>query len=152
MSKLPDETRPPTPRPGAVVWCPELSTGIDLLDNAHRLILEQIETLLTALRQEQAPSTVRALVAVLEQYATEHFDHEEELMRATHYPDAFRHYGGHGLLKTYLAGIKKEMGNATPNLERIADVARLLASAVVDHLDTLDRELAEYLRARHHPA
>lgn len=78
-----------------------------------------------------------------------HFEHEEELMRASGFPDAPRHRRDHDSvtqkLTLYLYRLALSPATAPP-----PGIAETLQNWYVSHLETFDRPMAEFL-LRHEP-
>ena len=88
------------------------------------------------------PAKLKALI----DFAVEHFAFEEGLMRSAGFPEAERHAKYHVALlmelKTYCARLDRGMnGNADSLIE-------FLWNWLLLHIDTADRELAVWLKAR----
>ncbi len=77
-----------------IVWTDVFLTNVRELDEEHRRLVELVNLLHLAVRQNSGREAV-AEVAGLIEYTRNHFAHEEHLLAAHGYPDLARHRGEH---------------------------------------------------------
>jgi hemerythrin len=80
-------------------WNPDWETGIEKVDQQHRALFSQLETLMTAIHQDAAETRIPNLLAFLANYVEEHFRDEEIEMEATGYPGVAAHRAIHNGLR-----------------------------------------------------
>ncbi len=67
-------------------WKEVYATGIVALDNEHRGLIAEINRLYEAIRDKRSEKILAEILALLTVYTVEHFQHEERLMAAYHFP------------------------------------------------------------------
>jgi len=126
-------------------WNEQLATGISTIDDEHRRMLEQIDIMLAASRASETAS-VQLSLAEFDNHVREHFRVEETAMRAAKYPEVATHAAQHSILRSYANDLRRAVSayGAQPDVLEVA--ARLVANAIVSHMELYDRELAAFLR------
>ena len=91
-----------------------------------------------------------SILAYLESFVLHHFVEEEEHMHAVDYPGMLRHRAEHGRLAEYVIGARHQVATRATDLEVLVVSNRLLCNWLLGHLNTSDREFAEFMqRSRH---
>lgn len=72
-----------------------ISTGIERIDEQHRMIVERLDFLREAVQTDQAGAVIGQMLTDLMEYAREHFVTEEEYFDRFHYPRAEEHREEH---------------------------------------------------------
>jgi hemerythrin-like metal-binding protein len=70
-----------------LVWTKDFSVGVSVLDAQHRRILDMINSLIPSEESPVAPEVLLETLTAVIQYAKQHFEEEERLMRGHGYPD-----------------------------------------------------------------
>ncbi len=130
----------------AFEWTPELSVGVDEIDQQHQQLFAIIDQLLDARRQALDHDAFIPILTRLVDYSDYHFRTEDNYMIENEYPLFLSHR------KEHLAYIKK-MGEMIDALER-KDV--LLPNQLLDflsgwwkgHVVNSDMKYARYIKAR----
>lgn len=87
-----------TPTQPLIVWNDQLSVGIEEIDAQHKVLVEIVNQLHTAILAHHGSSEVLAVLDELVDYTRIHFAVEEALMRVLAYPDYDSHKQGHEAL------------------------------------------------------
>ena len=126
-----------------LVWNPEWDTGIALIDAQHRILLGQVDVLMTAMHENDVDRHMPSLLAFLADYVDEHFQMEEERMAATGYPGIEGHRAIHDGMRRDVASLVErfEVNSQTLNEE----VLDFLMDWLVKHINGEDRRLARHL-------
>ncbi len=74
----------------ALEWTPDLSVGVEEIDEQHRELFRRAERLIATLRCGDR-GEVLPLLAYLDEYVAHHFSAEERLMREVRYPALEEH-------------------------------------------------------------
>ena len=127
-------------------WTRSNEIGHPGIDEQHRrlfLLAEAVAVpLVNAADFKPDPAKLKALI----DFVVEHFAFEEGLMRSAGFPEAERHAKYHVALllelKTYCARVDRGMKTDADSL------IEFLWNWLLLHIDTADRELAVWLRAR----
>jgi len=120
-------------------WAPELDTGISVIDNQHKRIVEYINTLDKAVREKDM-SVVAEVVEQLTDYTVTHFTFEEELMQKHGYPYLDAHKKVHQAFTERVQNYKKR-------IDQGEDVSRQLLSDLriwlTNHIKRDDKDYVE---------
>ncbi len=126
-------------------WTPELSVGVDEIDQQHQQLYAIIDQLLDARSSELDHSSVMALLTQLVDYSDYHFRTEDNYMIENEYPLFLTHR------KEHLAYIKK-MGewitafeDKKTNLSK--DILEFLCHWWKSHVIQSDLKYARYINA-----
>ena len=123
-------------------WSSELDTGINIIDNQHRRIVEYINQLHHAIETEDR-SEVAEVIDELVDYTLSHFTFEEDLMEKAGYPFTNAHKKVHKLFTKRVADFQQrfELGE---------DIGRQLHTALktwlVNHIRHDDADYAAPVR------
>jgi len=89
-------------------WSPELSVGVQALDDDHKKIIEMINELHAGMLQSRSNQVLGGILKRLAQYTVVHFNREEEMFVKTGYIAAVKHKREHEKLKAQvMAEIQK---------------------------------------------
>jgi len=78
-----------------IIWKPEYSVGLDILDGQHCVILQLINDLYTNMRLQQPSLDIRLALETLVTYTKTHFSTEEGFLRKWNYPGYPEHNKAH---------------------------------------------------------
>ena len=123
-------------------WSSDLDTGINVIDNQHRRIVEYINQLHHAIETDDR-AEVAEVIEQLVDYTLSHFTFEEELMEKADYPFITAHKKVHKLFVKRVADFQQrfELGE---------DIARQLHTALktwlLNHIRHDDADYAEPVR------
>ena len=124
-------------------WDPEWETGVDLVDEEHRALFERFEALSLALAEDRAEAEVSALGKFLADYATTHFEHEENLMWMAEYEGLSKHRAIHHAMRLQVAQIVKEAEDAPE--KALGEILSFLTMWLLDHISTEDKMMAKFV-------
>ena len=128
---------------GLVMWNPEWETGVVLIDQQHRHLLAQLESLFVAVHENNPAERIPGILAFLAGYVETHFSTEEFHMKATGYPGFLAHKAIHDDLRSQVAqlieGFKEDPTIVT---EAVIDY---LTNWLINHIDIEDRRMALHL-------
>ena len=96
-----------------------LETGNSIIDTEHKELILAVNKLLDACSKGEGRSSVDGTIQFLNNYVNEHFSHEEQLQRQSHYPGMAAHKAFHeqykktlniGVLITHISTEDKKLG------------------------------------------
>ncbi|MEI7609785.1 MAG: bacteriohemerythrin [Rhodospirillaceae bacterium] len=125
-------------------WTDALETGVEEIDGDHRCLIDlanRIHTAALAGNREE----VADLVLEFCNYCDDHFVMEEEFMRDINYPQRAEHKRDHDQM---LADLDKIMGKVQSNLDASAVMGEFIFHWTEAHVLVVERQLAEFVRAR----
>lgn len=114
--------------------------GVTVIDSQHARLFDLINQL------EDHGAGLAALLTGFEQYAERHFLVEEELMKAHDYPGLAMHLAAHDAYRKRFTGLRADALSGSPVL--VKAMLTFLQRWWVDHVGTVDRDLATFLRTR----
>jgi hemerythrin len=131
-----------------IQWSPELCTGIEWQDAEHKHIVERMAALMQGMDRHEAVSATTRLIAFLEQYAVQHFAHEEAFMLEHEDPGYSAHKVQHEQFSARVSGFQTMFEQ-----KRLSDYMALhLQSWVRDwlheHITKTDKKMGEWVRKK----
>ncbi len=126
-----------------LTWNPAWETGIPLIDDQHRQLLGQFESLLVAIHENRPEERVPGLLTFLSDYVNTHFSTEEDHMRATRYPGYVGHKAIHDDMRTQVAQLVE--GYCEDHSVMNEGVLIFLTDWLIGHIQEHDRQMAQHL-------
>jgi hemerythrin len=124
-----------------IKWTPALSTGVDLLDEHHKAIFQWIAKLESAAADRHTLLGAYAITR-LKNYAEEHFDAEESLMKSAGYPYLAEHMAEHARFRAKLRDL--HIGSVGQDIS--ADTVRFLGNWLTEHVAKADMAYLPFLK------
>ncbi len=126
-----------------LTWNPAWETGFQLIDEQHRQLLAQFETLLVAIHENRPEERIPGLLTFLSDYVETHFSTEEEHMKATRYPGLIGHKAIHDDMRAKV----KQLAAGYPEDHSIMSdgVLVFLTDWLIGHINDHDRRMARHL-------
>lgn len=87
-----------------ITWQPEYSVGVERLDQQHKKIIAAINALIAKPRLFVKSATIADVLLELNNYVSEHFLLEEQLLTENNYPDLVGHSKKHTKYSERIAG------------------------------------------------
>lgn len=117
-----------------IIWTSDLCTGIDVIDNQHRRIVDYINTLEQAIATTNRQQVGQVLEEVVD-YTLSHFSFEESLLEEAGYKQAEPHKAVH---KTFVKRLAKYQERHEHG-EDVADQLRsMLSTWLIHHIKRED--------------
>lgn len=128
-----------------IVWTDNLSVGIGLIDEQHKLLIKHLNDLKLALASTKGPAHVASTLDFLIEYTNFHFGTEEKHMAANNYPEIDFHKSKHAEFKKNLKNMEEDLQEegATQNLADEMDA--LLVNWLIQHIQSVDVAFGKYL-------
>jgi hemerythrin len=126
------------------MWNPAWESGVELIDQQHRLLLDQFDSLLVALHENHASDRIAEILAYLSHYVESHFTLEEAHMRSAQYPGLQGHMAMHDSMRAHVAQMVAGYGQ-NPTLAK-EDVIDFLTEWLLGHINEVDRPMAQFLQ------
>ncbi len=126
-----------------ITWTKDLNTGIELIDEQHRQIVDFINQLETV-KETQRPDTVRQVVEECVQYTMSHFAFEEEIQEEAGYEYCRPHKKVHELFTRRVGEYRKRLDDG----EDVAvELHGMLANWLVNHIKHDDADYVPAVKA-----
>jgi len=125
-------------------WSKTHEVYLPEIDAEHRVLFQRGSELYKAILAGAEPDRLSALLADLLQAATDHFEHEERLMRSAHFPSLAWHKQQHDAVRKRASECiaRIDAGESEARIELL----KFLSSWMRDHLSVADRMMGAYLR------
>ncbi|MFP4363475.1 MAG: bacteriohemerythrin [Spirochaetia bacterium] len=129
-----------------IEWTDDLSVGIQVFDNQHKKLIEQVNKMYDAMKAGKGRSVLGEVLDELISYTDSHFKTEEEFFERYGYPDAGLHSGQHKQLmeKVYELQDKYAGGNTLISVELL----EFLRNWVENHIQSTDKQYTEFFHEK----
>ncbi len=129
-------------------WTDDLKTGHKEIDEDHREILDRIRAFQDAYHSGAGEETLMPLMQYLEGYIDQHFEEEERLMTAHHYPGLPFHRNVHEEFRENFAVLNSRLKEKGADVAVMTDVYFLLEQWFRVHISVFDMNMAKFLKTR----
>lgn len=131
-------------------WNASMSVGDEKLDDQHKHLLKQVNTLLEALTGEKNdPAVIERTLGFLDRYIEEHFADEERYMEEHRYPHLEQHRALHVEFVERYEEMKRRLHASTSVDGILIDLEVHLGRWWIDHIGGADKDYAAYIRAHY---
>jgi hemerythrin len=129
-------------------WDESLATGIDNIDDQHKMLIKRLDDVDTAIREGHVINQIVTTLDFLIDYTHYHFTTEENTMRENHYPGLDQHLALHQELKDTLRDLERDFKEegATFNLANALNT--LLYNWLINHIKDIDVQFGKFLKDR----
>jgi len=121
-----------------IQWNDKLNTGIQIVDNQHRRLVELINQLFQCMKDGGDRMLLGSVVDELVDYTVTHFRTEEDLMKKHHYPD----FDGHKNIHDQFVAKVGDFADKLKSGARLApaDIYKFLKDWLINHIEKQDRD------------
>lgn len=130
----------------ALGWTEDLSVGVALVDEQHKIWFEKAEQLFDAGKKGQAKEFIGQLLDFLDDYTKKHFNDEENYMRSIKYPEYDRQKSLHTAFITQLENLKKEFRESGGNILVVLNANQMVIDWLVKHISNEDKKIGVYIK------
>jgi hemerythrin-like metal-binding protein len=129
-----------------LIWSDRLSVGVKAVDDEHRILVDTLNELHTAMLAGKAHSITGKLLQKLVEFAPSHFSAEEEILQAAQFPGLDEHRQRHRDLTRGVESFvhRHQRGDAMLNLH----LMNFLRDWLFHHILEEDREYGVWLNQR----
>lgn len=129
-----------------MTWTDDLSVGIRLVDEQHKVLLGLINELHAAMRARKSDAVLISVVERLKEYTVKHFGQEEEYFDRYGYPETTHHKELHRKLVQQVLEFEAALksGKAKVTME----IMRFLKDWLVGHIMGQDKKYAPFLNEK----
>lgn len=131
----------------AVNWTEDLSVGVGLIDDQHKIWFEKADQLFEAGKKGQAKEFVGQMLDFLDDYTKKHFSDEEKYMLSIHYPEYDRQKSLHTAFISQLDKLKNEFRESGGNLLVILNANQMVVEWLTKHISNEDRRIGTYTKS-----
>jgi hemerythrin len=127
------------------LWHDRYCTGIQIIDDQHRQLLDAINELHDAFQAGRPREEMTHLLDFLVSYTVSHFQTEESYMAENGYPDLAKHRDYHQVLIGRVLELKQRFLGPTPPSS--VELARFMGEWLSHHINEVDMGYANYVRS-----
>ena len=129
-----------------VQWTPKLDLHVPMVDKQHRLLVDYINELYTAMAHNRTAKEMQVILHKLRDYTATHFADEEKLFTATAYLGAAEHMKIHRKFVAKLDEVEEQLKSGTATVSM--DLLTFLKDWLVQHIMGTDPTYVPYLKTQ----
>jgi len=129
-----------------MTWTDDLSVGIRLIDEQHKVLLGLINELHAGMRARKSDAVLAGVVARLKEYTVKHFGQEEEYFDRYGYPEAKGHKEFHAKLVEQVLAFEADLKSGRAKVTM--DIMRFLKDWLVNHIMGTDKKYSAFLQSK----
>jgi len=129
-----------------IKWTSDLSVGIELIDEQHKLLIKNLNDLNKALELQQGPAKTAATLDFLIDYTKFHFTAEEKHMAANDYPEIEDHKKRHEEFITTLNNLEEDLKEEGATQILASSIESLLVNWLFGHIREVDVAFGKFLK------
>ena len=129
-----------------IYWMPEFNTGIEIIDQQHRLLVDIINELGAAQDSGKDRQVIFKLLNKLGMFAASHFAREEHFFEVHGYPGMEDHLQEHDYFEDMIFQFEDEYKAGKQDLT--PTVLSFLSDWLVNHINGSDQEYVPFLKSR----
>lgn len=130
-------------------WTSNLSVGVSMIDDQHKMWFQKAEELFEAGKNNQAKEYVGGLLKFLDEYTKKHFADEERYMLSIKYPGYEEQKAAHAAFIAQLAKLRSDYDASGGNLMVIINANQMVLEWLTKHISNLDKQIGEFSKAQH---
>ncbi len=127
-------------------WSPNLSVGIDFMDNDHKQLMVLINDLHAAIESKSTAEVVTKRMDKLIDFTQRHFTREEKEMENNDYHEFEQHKRLHEALIEEIVELRQEF--VAGDIEIGSETTDFLESWLISHILESDKHLGGFLEGR----
>jgi hemerythrin len=130
----------------AIKWTPDLSVGVENIDEQHKIWFQKANELFEAGKQQKAKEYMNTMIDFLDEYTKKHFKDEEAYMNKIRYPEIDAQKRAHASFINDLAKLKKDFNEAGGNILVILNANKMVINWLTNHIRNMDKKIGEYAK------
>lgn len=130
-------------------WTQNLSVGITMIDDQHKMWFEKAEALFDAGKNNKAKEYVGELLDFLDDYTKKHFADEEVYMQKINYPGYAEQKQAHTAFIAQLTKLRNDYKTSGGNLLVILNANQMVLEWLTKHISNMDKKIGEYAKTTH---
>lgn len=129
-----------------IYWMPKYNTGIEIIDQQHRLLVDLINELQKNQENGNDRQTSLKIIKKIQMYAASHFAREEHLFEIHGYPGTDEHLQEHDYFEDMLVQFEDEFKAGRQDLTGSA--IEFFSDWLVNHINGSDQEYVPFLKGK----
>jgi len=132
-----------------IIWDENMKVGIKEIDDQHQELFEHTNSLMNAIRERKDQYEVEKVISFLNEYVTNHFKDEEEIMQEHEYPFLSFQKEQHENFIKYFKEVETELKDMRESRNYLMfRIQLLIADWIVNHTYKEDRHFGRFLKYR----
>nr|WP_319488432.1 bacteriohemerythrin [uncultured Caproiciproducens sp.] len=127
-------------------WTEDLSVGVDLIDQQHKIWFEKANQLFDAGKNGKAKEFISQMLDFLDEYTKMHFRDEEKYMLSIHYPEYDTQKKLHTNFIAELTKLKTEYAQSGGNIAVIINANQMVINWLIQHISSQDKKIGQYVK------
>jgi hemerythrin len=132
----------------SIAWTPNLSVGVDHIDDQHKIWFEKAHALFEAGKEKRAKEYIKTMLDFLDEYTKKHFKDEEAFMVEIRYPELEAQKKAHASFVEKLAKLKSDYEETGGSILVILNANKMVINWLTNHITVMDKKIGEYVRNR----
>ena len=128
----------------SIEWDPDLSVGIERIDEQHLKLIEILQGLEEAIQTGSDADKIEDTIVLLFNFAKVHFSEEEELLRKHKYPEEKVHVKEHNRFIAKAFEFRENFDAKKPGLN--LEVVKFLSGWILSHIQITDNRYTKHLK------
>ncbi len=130
----------------AIMWTPDLSVGVDHIDEQHKIWFEKANELFEAGKEGRAKEYINTMIDFLDEYSKKHFKDEEAYMEKIGYPGLDSQKKAHASFVNNFAKLKSDFNESGGNITVIINANKMVLDWLINHIKSMDKKIGEYVK------
>jgi hemerythrin len=130
----------------AFVWNPDLSVGIEKIDNQHKKLFEIVDQLTEACNERRGKEEVGNVLNFLKGYVVEHFRDEEGVMLQYKYPKFLAHKQIHVDFTKTVEDLCQKYNTEGVGLAVLLQTNKTVYAWLKSHIFEMDKEFGAFAK------
>lgn len=126
-----------------VEWNSDLSVGIDVIDEQHKILLGKINFLIRSILDGKGDENILSILNFLRNYSEEHFRVEERIMLEMNDPNLKEHVKAHNSFRNNFKAIINQISSEGVKDDTLIIIERNLITWLLDHIVEMDLKIKE---------
>ncbi len=124
----------------SIVWTPNLSVGVEHIDDQHKKWFEKANALFEAGKKRRAKDYINTMLDFLDEYTKQHFRDEEAYMKKIRYPEIDAQKKAHASFINDIAKLKSDYDKSGGNIVVIINANKMVINWLTNHINIMDKK------------
>lgn len=130
-------------------WTKNLSVGVSMIDDQHKMWFEKAEKLFEAGRTKQSKEYIGEMLQFLDSYTKKHFADEEKYMLSIHYPGYEEQKKAHTAFIAQLEKLSNDYNTSGGSLMVILNANQMVIDWLTKHISNMDIKIGQFTQDNH---
>ena len=131
----------------AIKWTPNLSVGVDFIDEQHKGIFEKSGQLFEAGQKGEGKEFMLQMFDFLSEYTKTQLRDEEKYMESIQYPELAAQKRAHDYFEKELAQLRKDYTESGGRPVLLVKANKMIVDWLTKHISSMDKKIGEYAAA-----